>query len=401
MFSYPNCTLVTACYDLHKYNTKCRTTAECLHLIDPLLKIPVYLVIYGSKTTIPAIRARRHKYDKITKYIEMELEDLWTYQFLEQVKQNRAAYWPTRDERTCAESHIICCNKFDFLLETMTINPFNTTHFGWIDAYLGKASVDQKASTLQGRVLADYKVSIAPKGDQKASTLQGDQNALDPSGTKDPKDLKGDQKVSTLPSTPSGTKEAPICKAYTLQICDTLRICEAYTPATVPRILRTIADEWKSDKFHIQILNVCDKRFKDPANKREYYNQYRWIMCGGFFLTAIDAGITILSRLKEIFVETTLAGYGHGEEMFYLEVLDEYSDQIRGTYGDYGQILDNFIYPTQNIEYVYHTIFERYKQYGYTREANALATQLLEAANKSWVIINDDTYTELARWIKL
>ena len=361
MFSYPNCTLVTACYDLHKYNTKCRTTAECLHLIDPLLQIPVYLVIYGSKTTIPAIRARRHKYDKITKYIEMELEDLWTYQFLEQVKQNRSAYWPTRDERTCAESHIICCNKFDFLLETMTINPFNTTHFGWIDAYLGKAS------TLQGKVLADY----------KASTLQGDSKASDPSGSKEP----------------------PICEAYTLQICDTLRICEAYTPTTVPRILRTIADEWKSDKFHIQILNVCDKRFKDPANKREYYNQYRWIMCGGFFLTAIDAGITILSRLKELFVETTLAGYGHGEEMFYLEVLDEYSDQIRGTYGDYGQILDNFIYPTQNIEYVYHTIFERYKQYGYTREANALATQLLEAADKSWVIINDDTYTELARWL--
>ena len=383
MFSYPNCTLVTACYDLHKYNTKCRTTAECLNLIDPLLKIPVYLVIYGSKTTIPAIRARRHKYDKydkITKYIEIELEDLWTYQFLEQVKQNRAAYWPTRDERTCAESHIICCNKFDFLLETMTINPFNTTHFGWIDAYLGKVSID-----------TDSKVSIAPKGDSKVSIApKGDQKASDP------KDLKGDQKASTLPS---GTKEAPICKAYTLRICDTLRICEKYTPATVPRILRTIADEWKSDKFHIQILNVCDKRFKDPANKREYYNQYRWIMCGGFFLTAIDAGITILSRLKEIFVETTQAGYGHGEEMFYLEVLDEYSDQIRCTYGDYGQILDNFIYPTQNIEYVYHTIFERYKQYGYTREANALATQLLEAADKSWVIINDDTYTELARWI--
>jgi hypothetical protein len=260
-------------------------------------------------------------------------------------------------------------------LETITINPFNTTHFGWIDAYLGKASTlqgDQKASTLQGKVLADYKVSTPsdPKGDSKAS----------------------DPKASTLPS---GTKESPICEAYTL------RICEAYTPATVPRILRTIADEWKSDKFHIQILNVCDKRFKDSANKREYYNQYRWIMCGGFFLTAIDAGITILSRLKEIFVETTLAGYGHGEEMFYLEVLDEYSDQIRGTYGDYGQILDNFIYPTQNIEYVYHTIFERYKQYGYTREANALATQLLEAANKSWVIINDDTYTELARWLKI
>jgi hypothetical protein len=262
----------------------------------------------------------------------------------------------------------------------MTINPFNTTHFGWIDAYLGKAS---------DKVLADSKASTL-QGDQKASTLQG--KVLADSKASTP---KGDQKASF----PLGSKvEPPICEAYTLRICDTLRICEAYTPTTVPRILRTIADEWKSDKFHIQILNVCDKRFKDPVNKREYYNQYRWIMCGGFFLTAIDVGITILSRLKEIFVETTQAGYGHGEEMFYLEVLDEYSDQIRGTYGDYGQILDNFIYPTQNIEYVYHTIFERYKQYGYTREAKALATQLIEAADKSWVIINDDTYTELSRY---
>jgi hypothetical protein len=161
--------------------------------------------------------------------------------------------------------------------------------------------------------------------------------------------------------------------------------------------LRTIADEWKSTKFHIQILNVCDKKFKDPAHKREYYNQYRWVVCGGFFVTAPEAGISILSRLKEIFVETTQAGYGHGEEMFYLEVLDEYSEQIRGTYGDYGQILDNFIYPTQNIEYVYHTILANYKNYGYEIEALKLESQLLESANKSWVIIDDCDYVKLTK----
>jgi len=340
MFPYPSCTLITACYDLHKYSPKCRTTEECLNLIDPLLKIPIYLVIYGSKTTIPGIRARRMKYDAITKYIEIELEDLWAYQFLDKVKQNREAYWPTRDERTCAESHIICCNKFDFVLETMSINPFNTTHFGWIDAYLGKASKE---------------------ADQRAQSAS----------------------LETLPKV--------------LSPCTTFRICENYTITTIPRILRTIADEWKSAQFHIQILNVCDKKFKDPAYKREYYNQYRWVVCGGFFVTAPDAGISILSRLKEIFVETTQAGYGHGEEMFYLEVLDEYSEQIRGTYGDYGQILDNFIYPTQNIEYVYHTILANYKKYGYEIEASKLESQLLESANKSWVIIDDCDYMRLAK----
>jgi hypothetical protein len=51
----PNCTLITACYDLNKYSKKCRTTEECLTLISALLQLPVYLVIYGTKTTSPAI----------------------------------------------------------------------------------------------------------------------------------------------------------------------------------------------------------------------------------------------------------------------------------------------------------------------------------------------------------
>jgi hypothetical protein len=355
-FQYPSCTLVTACFDLHKYNPKCRTTEECLHLIDPLLQIPVYLVIYGSKTTIPAIRARRHKYDAITQYIEMEIEDLWTYQFLDQVKQNRAKYWPTRDERTCAESHIICCNKFDFVMETISINPFNTTHFGWIDAYLGTPLHQTPIASLS---------QAYPNTEHHRCTSAPDT------------------------STPA---------ANTAGVPHGLRICENYTQTTIPRILRTIADEWKSSKFHIQILNACEKRFKEPQHKREYYNQYRWITCGGFFVTAPDAGIAILSRLKEIFVETTMAGYGHGEEMFYLEVLDEYKDQIRGTYGDYGQILDNFIYPTRNIEYVFHTIMANYQRYGYHAEYAAAAAQLKESADKSWVIIDDDTYRTIEKY---
>jgi len=347
-FQYPNCTLVTACYDMHKYNPKCRTTAECLHLIDPLLQIPVYLVIYGCKTTMPAIRARRQKYAAITKYIEIELEDLWSYQFLPQVKENRAKYWPTRDERTCAESHIICCNKFDFVLETMSINPFNTTHFGWIDAYLGTPQVHRESpQALKSQAL-------------KSQALKS--QALN---------------CETLLQSPS------------------LRISENYTNTTVPRILRTIADEWNSSQFHIQILNVCDKRFKEPQYKREYYNQYRWLVCGGFFVTSQEAGIPILSRLKEIFVETTMAGYGHGEEMFYLEVLDEYQDQIRGTYGDYGQMLDNFIYPTRNAEYIYHVIMANYKRHGYIDEYAKAAAQLKASADKSWILIDDATYRSI------
>lgn len=379
-FQYPNCTLVTACYDMHKYNPKCRTTAECLHLIDPLLQIPVYLVIYGCKTTMPAIRARRQKYAAITKYIEIELEDLWSYQFLPQVKENRAKYWPTRDERTCAESHIICCNKFDFVLETISINPFNTTHFGWIDAYLGTPLMSLKSQALKetDRIKEAHHVPQVHRESPLMSLSETDR-------------LKEAHHVpQALHHVPSQAFKETTTRE------PSLRISENYTNTTVPRILRTIADEWNSSQFHIQILNVCDKRFKEPQYKREYYNQYRWLVCGGFFVTSQEAGVPILSRLKEIFVETTMAGYGHGEEMFYLEVLDEYKEQIRGTYGDYGQMLDNFIYPTRNAEYIYHVIMANYKRHGYTDEYAKAAAQLKAAADKSWILIDDETYRSIS-----
>lgn len=300
----PNCTLITACYDLNKYNNKCRTTEECLALISPLLQLPVYLIIYGSKTTIPAIRMQRLNYgfDPITKYIQIEMEDLWTYQFLPKVKENRQKYWPTRDERTCAESHIICCNKFDFVLETIAMNPFNTTHFGWIDAYLGDGK-------------------------------------------------------------------------------NGLRICENYDSMIVPKILHELTKmPTPTNKFHIQVLNCNDKKFKQ--NKREFYERYRWVVCGGFFVTAPEAGTRILTRLKEIFVETTNQGFGHGEEMFYLEVMDEFYDDIHRSYGDYGQILNNFLNPTKNIEYVYHTIAENFKNAGYQQEYEDVCKKLQHSVDE-------------------
>ena len=68
----PSCTLITACYDLNKYNKKCRTTEECLKLIDPLLQIPVFLVIYGSKTPIPAIKMQRQIHLNLTMKIRAD-----------------------------------------------------------------------------------------------------------------------------------------------------------------------------------------------------------------------------------------------------------------------------------------------------------------------------------------
>ena len=211
---------------------------------------------------------------------------------MDDVKRNRASYWPTADERTCAESHLLCCNKFDFVQQAIEQNPFQTAKFGWIDS----------------------NVSIHSTPDE--------------SGAMD------------------------------------IKIAEKYTTNMMPYVLSQITD----DKFHIQVMNVNDKRFLLPEHKREYYQHYRWVVCGGFFVCGPVVGSKILQRLKDVVRDTTLAGYGHGEEMCFLEILEEFPDDVVKSYGDYRQILNNFVLPTRNIGYIVDYIIEGYFYYQYYRE---------------------------------
>ena len=293
--SIPNCTLSTACFCMHTQHCGARPLVETIESANALMKIPVYLVIYGDKQTIPLLRERRTSYglDGITQFVEIEPNELWSFQYLDKVRENRAVYFPSRDERTSAETHLVTCNKFSFVLQTIENNPFQTTRFGWIDAFLGK---------------------------------------------------------------------------------DSVKICEDYEPNILPWVLSNI-----SDKFHIQVLNVCDKKYKLVENKKEYYSRYQWVVCGGFFTCGVEIGRRILHRLNEIFVFTTLLGFGHGEEMFYLEILDEFYDDINRSYGDYGQILNNFIYPCRNLHYVYYLILRKYVEMSYWREGFDCSQKIIQS----------------------
>lgn len=295
MTTISNCTLSTACFCMHDLHAGARPLSETIDATTMLLKIPVYLVIYGDSKTIPLLRERRAAFglESLSVFIETSMSDLWSFQYLEQVRKNRELYFPSRDSRTSPETHLVTCNKFSFVLQTMENNPFKTTRFGWIDAFLGK---------------------------------------------------------------------------------DSVKICENYEPNVLPWILSNISDD-----FHIQVLNVCDKKYKLEENKREYYSKYQWVVCGGFFTCGADVGRRILARLNDIFVETTVLGYGHGEEMFYLEVLDEFGDEIRRSYGDYGQMLDNFIVPKRNLHYIYYFILKSYSNMGYWKEAYRCSLSLINA----------------------
>jgi hypothetical protein len=56
--------------------------------------------------------------------------------------------------------------------------------------------------------------------------------------------------------------------------------------------------------YDYPIANISSIKFIDKLdeNKHEYYNQYRWVVCGGFFTCGKEIGLKILSRLNNIFI---------------------------------------------------------------------------------------------------
>ena len=134
----PACSLVTACYDLTAYNSCNRTAEELTDKMKELLKVPVYLIIFTESKCLEKIKALRGNLYSLTHYVVKEFSELTYYHLVDKIKANREKYHPTKDSRTCAESHLLCCSKFDFVKQAMEINPFQTEKFGWTDCNVGE-----------------------------------------------------------------------------------------------------------------------------------------------------------------------------------------------------------------------------------------------------------------------
>ena len=135
----PDCTLTTACFDLMKYNRYSRDINKAIENINALLEVPCYLVIFTDTNLYNIIKNKRDELhlSLLTHYIVMDVEKLDVFKYKNIVIKNREKYHPTKDERTCPESHLVCSSKFELVLKTIELNPFNTSKFGWIDSNVG------------------------------------------------------------------------------------------------------------------------------------------------------------------------------------------------------------------------------------------------------------------------
>jgi hypothetical protein len=150
-----------------------------------------------------------------------------------------------------------------------------------------------------------------------------------------------------------------------------------------------------SERFHLQVLNVEDKKFLRPENKREYYSQARWVAVGCLFTCSERIGRPILQRLQEVIRNTIQQGFGHHEEYTMLELQAEFPEDIHCGYGDYQDTLENLLVPTTNLVYVYWQIVMKYYYYGYHRECEDVCKAIIESFDEGLPDPNMDLYVRI------
>jgi glycosyltransferase involved in cell wall biosynthesis len=145
--SIPNTTIVTACFDLKNYYPeKSRNFARSIQEMvnengEFLLEKLCYMTIFCDEFTYPEIfkvRNEKHQLGHLTKYHIIKFEDIWACRWKNKVIENTEKYWPTKTDRTEWPHHLINCNKFDFMLQSINNNFFETDYFVWCDFNIKK-----------------------------------------------------------------------------------------------------------------------------------------------------------------------------------------------------------------------------------------------------------------------
>lgn len=140
-------TLVTAFYDLTKYDGVIpgRRTAETyLELAKrKTLTIPYKMVIYSDTDYIDKIKTIREQVsDAPTEYITKPMHEWEYYKQIDQIKESmtkgRSAALRKKLHWKISPGYSVCvCSKWACLKDTIDRNPYESTHFLWIDFGMG------------------------------------------------------------------------------------------------------------------------------------------------------------------------------------------------------------------------------------------------------------------------
>ena len=78
--------------------------------------------------------------------------------------------------------------------------------------------------------------------------------------------------------------------------------------------------------------------------------------------------------------------------MFYLPILEEFQDSIYPSYGDYQDIIDNFVNQRESFWYVERNIIKKYRDFGYFKEGIRCCEKVLSPIENYEVDVAPEVY---------
>lgn len=134
-----NWTVVTAYFDLTRMpdasaSIKGRPREHYLQSARATMSLDQNLVVYCEPDSVDLMKAMRpvwlaHK----TKYVTMSFEDFRLTQYRNQIIENRKRFPYAFDDRNTASYYLLCMARYDMLKRTIAENPFQTSHFAWLN----------------------------------------------------------------------------------------------------------------------------------------------------------------------------------------------------------------------------------------------------------------------------
>jgi hypothetical protein len=133
-------TIITGLFNIRKMENNekgdCKHIDEYLQRGIDLLELEIPIIIYTEISLIDKIKEIRplHLHD-ITKFIIFDFKDTYYYKYIGHIEENKKKF-KINNEYVPKDTPIyytLGFNKFYFIDESIKTNPFNTTHFIWID----------------------------------------------------------------------------------------------------------------------------------------------------------------------------------------------------------------------------------------------------------------------------
>jgi hypothetical protein len=97
----------------------------------------------------------------------------------------------------------------------------------------------------------------------------------------------------------------------------------------------------KRDKFSTCYIDYIPESIVN--NTAEYFKWGRCSMCSGFFTGNAEYMRKVCGKIEDKFLEYAEAGYGHADEQLYSPVYFENKELFEHYYGDYQQMITNYV----------------------------------------------------------